>query len=744
MAIDPTQHQSTEDQRLAQQLSLQRTKPPTDVPGYDAQSFIGSGAYGEVWRGVDRTTGRDVAIKFYTHRSGLDWSLLSREVEKLRFLSADRYVVQLLDVGWDADPPYYVMEYVDHGSLEDLMKERGTLPVHSAVEIFRELAVGLVHAHGKGVLHCDLKPANVLLDQDRKPRLADFGQSRLSDEQLPSLGTLFYMAPEQADLEAVPDARWDVYALGAILYCMLTGSPPFRNTGTIEQLDSAVDLNERLARYRQTIGSAPTPSAHRSCRGIDRALVDIIDRCLAREAEDRYPNVQSLIHDLRARSEARVRRPLLILGFVGPILLLILMFLFAWGAFERAIRRYDETVTSETLERNRWTAKTVAANVSNAIKSYYRVVEEVARDPDFVGLVEDVLDDQTLSRMLDELSSPELANHQASPQRDDFVVHPSRQPIQQYLEDLITRQNAASWFVTSIEGTHIAATFDTPVPPDRNPIGKNYAYRTYFHGGNEDLDDKSLRKAPIDDTHLSAAFESTATDAWKVAVSTPVRKNGEMIALVAMTLEMGRLTSFEGSNRETQFAVLVDGRPGKNQGVILEHPLYTELLGQPDQTTLPPKLAEYRARMADWEGHKMQNYVDPLGDHPAGAAYRKDNWLAARAPVERKTPGGQGKSASYGEKTGLFVLVQEDEAGTIKHIHDFGFTLVRLGVVAFGSFLFVVGGLWFFVVRGFQRATTRGIVQVSELPFPTSLLDMTTKRPTEISKENVNTKDNAS
>ncbi len=177
---------------------------------------------------IDRNTGRRVAIKFYTHRGGLDWSLLSREVEKLAFLSADRYVVQLIDVGWEADPPYYVMEYVEQGSLEDRLKD-GPLPVGQAAQLFREVAVGLVHSHGKGVLHCDLKPANILLDQDGKPRLADFGQSRLSHEQTPALGTLFYMAPEQADLEAVPDARWDVYALGALMYSMVTGQPPYRS-----------------------------------------------------------------------------------------------------------------------------------------------------------------------------------------------------------------------------------------------------------------------------------------------------------------------------------------------------------------------------------------------------------------------------------------------------------------------------------------------------------------------------------
>src|SRR5690606_34424421 len=184
-------------------------------------------------------------IKFYTHRGGVDWSLLSREVEKLVFLSADRYVVQLLDVGWDAEPPYYVMEYVEQGSLDTWLAENGPMNVREAVELFREVAVGLLHAHGRGVLHCDLKPANVLLDQDRKPRLADFGQSRLTHEQLPSLGTLFYMAPEQADLKAVPDARWDVYALGAMLYCTLTGSPPHRTPESIEEIESARDLPDR-------------------------------------------------------------------------------------------------------------------------------------------------------------------------------------------------------------------------------------------------------------------------------------------------------------------------------------------------------------------------------------------------------------------------------------------------------------------------------------------------------------------
>src|SRR5436190_15662178 len=141
MASDQTQYQSSEERRQAQDLSIKRSKPPAEIPGYDTQQFLGSGAYGEVWVGVDRNTGRRVAIKFYTHRGGVDWSLLSREVEKLVFLSADRYVVQLLDVGWDADPPYYVMDYIENGSLEDLLREQGRRTVTEASEMFREPVV---------------------------------------------------------------------------------------------------------------------------------------------------------------------------------------------------------------------------------------------------------------------------------------------------------------------------------------------------------------------------------------------------------------------------------------------------------------------------------------------------------------------------------------------------------------------------------------------------------------------------
>jgi serine/threonine protein kinase len=745
MSIDRTQDQGGHERRRARQLSLQRVLPPTEVPGYEPERFLGVGAYGEVWVAVEQNTGRRVAIKFYAHRGGLDWSLLSREVEKLAFLFADRYVVQLIGVGWDSDPPYYIMEYLEEGSLAERLGE-GTLPVNGAVQLFREVAVGLVHAHGKGVLHCDLKPANILLDQDNKPRLADFGQSRLSHEQAPALGTLFYMAPEQADLEAVPDARWDVYALGALLYCMITGSPPYRDEGIVQELEQAGSLEERLTHYRRAIRRAPKPNGHRRVTGVDRSLAEIVDRCLAVDPKKRYPNVQAVLAALDAREAQLARRPMMILGAVGPVLLLSVVSLFAWWGFSTALDQSEAALTRRALESSGFAAQFAARSAANQLERRYEAVEQVANSDRLRQAIRNMIDGPEMQQLIEQLCDPKKSDEELKPLRQRFRAHPDRIQLQEQFDALIPvrmrpptpgspeegpEAAVASWFFCEANGL---SAVRLPEPePEKNTIGLNYAWRSYFHGGPADHDRnwRPRNGEHVEQTKPSDVFTSQANNQWIVAISTPVyglEPEPELLGVVALTVKVGQLVEQVGKvgepdESDDQFAVLVDWRDGDHKGVVLDHPLFKRLLSrlpelpdrfealrvQPD--ALPATLEETkRAASAGVEPPTVQRskrYHDPLADDPDGGQYNK-HWLAQMEPIMVRD-----------ETSGWLVIVQESYDGAIgATLRELRNALLVYGLIALATVALVIVGLWAFALR-MLRHTSPGrmltsLVEITE------------------------------
>ncbi|MDP6443977.1 MAG: protein kinase [Pirellulaceae bacterium] len=722
MDTEHTEHQDSSDLKRARDLSLKKTQPPTQVPGYQIEDFLGAGAYGEVWVGVNHNTGRRVAIKFYTHRGGVDWSLLSREVEKLVFLSADRYVVQLLDVGWDADPPYYVMDYIENGSLNDRLENDGPMDVDEATNLFREISVGLVHAHGKGVLHCDLKPANVLLDVDAKPRLADFGQSRLSHEQSPSLGTLFYMAPEQADLDAVPDARWDVYGLGALYYCALTGDPPHRSSQALDRIDDAESLLDRLKNYREVINSSPTPTGHRRLPGMDRSLADIVERCLSADPRQRYANVQGILDALRDRDRRRARLPQVILGFVGPLLLLLVMALFGWRGYSDAIEHSQDETIRRAHESNQFAAQAIAGRAAESIERYFNSVEQIGRDT----AVHDMLRNLSSSTedQLQQLADP--ANNSVKPfsARTEFLQHESRSPVQELVDGLLANPDspdAASWFVCDKWGTQVAAAF--AARNNTSTVGKNYSWRTYFHGGPDDLrdaDEQPIRPPPnqhIRSTRLSAPFQSQATNKWKIAIATPIYDpvmggDEEFLGVVALTVDLGLFSRFE-EGTDSFFAVLIDDRLGGQQGMVLQHPIFE------GRERLPGRFSEYRVKLDP----DNLAYYDPFGKDVDGGRYDRE-WIFAEAPVvlQRGTAGG-GREPLH---TGLTVVVQEDYASAIRPVQELGRQMLREGLLALGVVLLVVFALWGFVIRAMGSPATSSRSSGNGGSGATPIYEMTT------------------
>ena len=727
MSSDRTEQQSTSQKQQARDLSLKPKAPPAAVKGYRIESLLGSGAYGEVWLAWDQKTGRRVAIKFYTRKTALDFSLLSREVEKLVFLSADRYVVQLLDVGWDAKPPYYVMDFIENGSLEDELKRRHTLPINEALELTEEICIGLMHLHGKGILHCDLKPGNVLLDQDNKPRLADFGQSRLSHEQAPALGTLFFMAPEQADLKAAPDARWDVYALGSLLYSMLTGEPPFRDAAMLKKIESSHAMEDRLEHYRRLIDSAPKPTSHRKVKGIDRSLIDIIDRCIERNPKQRFASVQSVFQALRQRELAQTKRPLMVLGIVGPLLLLAVMSLFGWNAYHRAISQTDTAIKEQTLETSQWIAQLAARSASEQIDNYFRVLNDLVNDRTFQEQFYELVKEGSQAReLLDQLSDPaDNTNPQLQPLRDRLIAIEERQEFEseflaKNLEDQ-SNPSAASWFVCDYTGTQIASVFDTGGRDETR--GKNYAYRTYFTGQAEDAKTLSadgpqyqIQTSPdqrehISEAVMSAIFLSTATNTWKIAFAAPVYLDGQFLGITAVTANiLGSFIEFDDTNN--QYVMLIDTRAGPYRGTVLEHPLISRLLkAKPNDSLqvnqkLPENLTnvkisdEVLERIVN-EDAMLHRFRDPMAEEPQGVVYDRE-LLASWADVTRRGPNGR-------METGFKVIAVADETGALAPSRSLGQQLLNMGSLAVGIFILVSMGLLLFVFQSLRRSREKAV-----------------------------------
>jgi eukaryotic-like serine/threonine-protein kinase len=724
--MDQTLNQSVGEQLRAEELSLRSTVPPSQVPGYRMERLLGQGAFGQVWIATNLNTGRSVAIKFYLHRAGVNWSLLTREVKNLVSMSGNRAIVQVLEVGWDAEPPYYVMEYLENGSLDDLIRNQGALPVQRAVELFADIAAGLNHSHGKGVLHCDLKPANVLLDQDMQPRLADFGQSRLSHEQTPSLGTLFFMAPEQADLNAVPDARWDVYALGAILYCMIIGTPPYRTAESVATLDTAGSLTERLKRYRDTLYRSPFPRAHYRAPGMDRWLSAIIDRCIAKKPEDRFANVQQVLAAIERRRTARLRRPLMILGILGPILLMTIMGLFFWRAVSVAENDLSNELREGALQSNFFAAQSAAGTLESEISGLFRMIEEEARR----GSLEDhfcKLIDTAGLELLQSLATDQDAPSEAKVQ---LLELPSRQKLESHLKsrlDLMRSRGSGatkstkfdSLFVTDRFGTMIAAAFATEQPA--SPIGENFAFRSYFSGQSRDLNASTPRRniQRTTTSHLSVPFRSTTTNRWKIAVSTPISIKEKVDNLekhtegvMVLTINIGDLELLAtksqdtgpaeqekdapaSPNQFTGFAVLVDGHEGDREGTILQHPFFSQMT-KPEATDAGLQFQIDEAMLKRMKETGTYRYTDPVSEDPRGKAYAGE-WIAAIEKVEIARRGSD--EIERRQSTSLLLLVQVPANSITVPVAMMGQKLARLFLIAVLALLAAIVALWLFVLR---------------------------------------------
>lgn len=277
------------------------SEPFPEVPGYDLVDELGRGGMGVVYEGYQRSTGRKVAIKFM-RGLGRDLSLrFEREVDLLARLTIPG-VVSVIDSGTHAGRWYYVMERVDGVPLDERIPP-GEGDIRQTLTLLADVADVVTSAHERGVLHRDLKPSNILVDNDGRVRLLDFGLAKSIDpdsgvnaevtisEPGRPMGTLAYMPPEQAAGHGA-SVRSDVYALGVIGYFLLTGQHPIQIGGTLLE---AVDR----------IRTAPIPRASTLRDRLNADIDAILAKATAKLPADRYATAADLAADIRRWLQGR-------------------------------------------------------------------------------------------------------------------------------------------------------------------------------------------------------------------------------------------------------------------------------------------------------------------------------------------------------------------------------------------------------------------------------------------------------
>ena len=270
------------------------------VGAYEIVGSLGAGGMGEVYRARDTRLGRLVAIKFVSDELASDRTSSERLVREARLTSNLNHpnIVTVHDVGDLDGRPFIVMEFVAGQSLHAaLVAER--LKSTRVIDIASQVADGLAAAHAAGVVHRDLKPRNIMLTEDGRAKIVDFGIGKTSQpapgpedptleagtsDTLVTAGTPGYMAPEQAAGRPI-DFRTDQFALGAIVYEMITGRRAFKRDTTAQTMAAIIEAEP--APLAEGAPDTPIP------------LITVVERCLAKDPTNRYASTQDLARDLR-------------------------------------------------------------------------------------------------------------------------------------------------------------------------------------------------------------------------------------------------------------------------------------------------------------------------------------------------------------------------------------------------------------------------------------------------------------
>jgi serine/threonine-protein kinase len=302
-------------------------KPGEVVAGkYRIEKIIGKGGMGAVLSAQHELLGQRIAIKFLLGEIAQNPEAVTRFNNEARnaFKIQSEHVCRVMDVGTERGMPFMVMEFLEGNDLSQLLEKRGALPVEEAVDYVLQGLEAIAQAHALGIVHRDLKPANLFLhtrtDGSTIVKVLDFGIAKAANvfgdpsgnhgltSTKSMLGSPLYMSPEQLRSAKNVDARADIWALGVILYELLTGTVPF-NGETLGEL------------FISILEQPPMPVAHKR-PDVPQLLSDAVMRCLYRSVDQRFSNVAELAQAIApcapARSYVSVERVTQALGLPRP------------------------------------------------------------------------------------------------------------------------------------------------------------------------------------------------------------------------------------------------------------------------------------------------------------------------------------------------------------------------------------------------------------------------------------------
>src|SRR6184192_2212748 len=263
-----------------------------ELGDYELLEEVGRGGQGVVFRARQKSLNRTVALKVISlgqWASKAHLKRFRREAEAAASLDHPG-IVPIHEVGERDGSCYFSMKFIEGGQVDEVIR-RTPMSIRQAAELIAKVARTVHYAHEHGILHRDIKPGNILLDRKGEPHLTDFGLARLVESEssvtqtLDVLGTPSYMAPEQAvGNNAAISSLTDVYGLGAVLYQLLTGQPPFAGGTTYETIKLLLDTEPRQPRLLNP--------------KIDRDLLTICLKCLEKDSQRRYPSALALAEDI--------------------------------------------------------------------------------------------------------------------------------------------------------------------------------------------------------------------------------------------------------------------------------------------------------------------------------------------------------------------------------------------------------------------------------------------------------------